>query len=476
MGLAVVPVTSQPSRAVVRGGLAGSGPGRQPADEHTIFLPWVARDSWAHLETPFGVQIYGTDPVEADSIAEMRGRWLRIPLSWSSVEPENTTPDGYQWPTEFELGLARLSGNGARIILTITGNPSWAASYPGGPVDKVDISELVEFVEAAVARYSRGPYSVKHWEFYNEPDNGSALYADWGFGYFGHDPAAYVWMLSRVYLPIKAVDPEAQVLMGGLSYDNWEEEDGGPFVKDFLDQVLSFGGGSYFDVMNFHYYPMSFRSRWDPYGPGLIGKTTFLREKLADYGVYKPLVCTETTVVSDIENGYELQSRAVPQLFAQGMAAELDLVVWFMLVDDKPTGYWQAGLLFYDRTPKPAYYAYQVMTEQLGPADFVRTLSLAETGSDQVEAYQFATLDGVTWVIVAWANDDHVHPLTLETPQLIMVDKHGMEAVLSDADDGVVDGRVRVPIGPSPVYLRFAAPSQGQSPASYDVQGSGRPL
>jgi hypothetical protein len=141
-----------------------------------------------------------------------------------------------------------------------------------------------------------------------------------------------------------------------------------------------------------------------------------------------------------------------------------------MLVDEGPLGYWQAGLLDHDLAPKPAYHAYQVMTTQLGPTSFVRALGPAETGSDQMEAYQFATLDGATWVIVAWTNDDNTHPLSLATAQLALVDKYGTEVVLSDADDGMVDGRVQVPVGPSPVYLRFAVQASGYSSSNQGSQ------
>jgi len=45
---------------------------------------------------------------------------------------------------------AELASNGRTIILVLDGNPPWAATYGGGPIDLVDISELVEFMTAAV--------------------------------------------------------------------------------------------------------------------------------------------------------------------------------------------------------------------------------------------------------------------------------------------------------------------------------------
>ncbi len=94
------------------------------------------------------------------------------------------------------------------------------------------------------------------------------------------------------------------------------------------------------------------------------------------------------------------------------------------------------------------------MTTQLSRADFVRKLSLEETTPILVESYEFATPAGRT-IIVAWVNGDTTVQLMRQAPQVIVVDKFGSETIVRDGDDGAVDGRVHVSVGPSPVYLRF---------------------
>jgi hypothetical protein len=49
-----------------------------------------------------------------------------------------------------------------------------------------------------------------------------------------------------------------------------------------------------------------------------------------------------------------------------------------------------------------------------------------------------------------------------QAPQVIVVDKFGSATIVYDGDDGVVDGRVHVLVGPSPVYLRFDGSVQKQ--------------
>ena len=55
-----------------------------------------------------------------------------------------------------------------------SGNPAWAATSPSGPVDKAPLSELAEYLAAAVERYdgdgfqdAPGAPEVHYFELYN---------------------------------------------------------------------------------------------------------------------------------------------------------------------------------------------------------------------------------------------------------------------------------------------------------------------
>jgi hypothetical protein len=437
---------------------AGLGASATLSNSYTVHLPLIYSRYRAAPDVA-GVQLFWDHKEEETvvKIARMGARWARIGLPWGGIERENTDPSNYRWPASLEGWLARLSARNIQVILTVLSNPSWAATYSGGPIDLADNSDLAQFMVAVVERYGQPPYNVKHYEFYNEPDNGSEYWAEKDWGYFGYEPEAYVQMLAAVYEPMKTADPEAQIVMGGLAYD-WWTTDGGPFVEEFLDGVLQYGGGDYFDVMNFHYYYFAFRGNWEPYGPDIIGKATYIRDKLASYGVYKPLICTEAGMWSDEAHGgsHELQTRYVPQLFTRSMAADLDFTIWFMLVDMGGLGNYEYGLLNPDLSPKPAYDAYSIFARQMAFADYVRTLEPSETGSDQIEAYEFANGQRPGRTIVAWTEDEEEHDMWLTADQVAVVDKFGIQTIIEDGDDGSVDGQVQVTIGPNPVYLHLS--------------------
>ena len=430
---------------------------------HTLFLPLVLKNYDEHI-SPFGVQMYGplnenTGLVQA---AEVGADWIRWgSIAWGAVEPEDTIPDNYRWGS-YDESILNATRAGLNLIVTICCNPSWAATYANGPIDKVDIGEFVEFVGTLVERYDGDGYrdapgspKVNYWEFYNEPDGGSELRARYGQSYWGHFGDKYAEMLKAVYPVIKAANPDAKVVIGGLAYD-WFEDQGGPFVREFLDDVLRAGGGDYFDIMNFHYYA-PFAPYWDAYGPGLVGKANYLRNKLAEYGIEKPIICTETGWHSNNNEPFpsspQMQAEYVVKTFAQGIAARLPIVIWFMMVDLK-TYPWRNGLITEELTPKPAYYAYQVARRELGRATIKQILDSTE----DIEGYLFANGPEGKDIYVLWSKQEVTRTISLDMPYVKVIDLYGEVSEVYDGDDGSVDNRVEIQVGPSPIYIQGSNP------------------
>ena len=435
----------------------------------SLYLPLIAGRFDSGLGTPvFGIQIYrngGPGSKYFTRTIQSNTSWLRVPVEWRQLEPYNVSPDSYYWPA-FDPSAATALTDGIKLIFTCGYAPAWAAEYPNGPINAENYDDFAEFVGAMVERYDGdgqddmpGSPVINHWEFYNEPDagNGDVREHSSYWGSFGSD---YAHMLSVAYAAARAADSNAQIVFGGLAYD-WFEDQGGPFVRDFLDDVLAAGGGQYFDMMNFHAYP-AFSTNWAVRGPGLLQKTEFIRSKLRDYGLDKPIINTEAGWHSNDSPGFpgspEIQARYVVELFTQSMAGDIQVMIWWTMYDLE-SYYYENGLLTKDAVPKPSYYAFQTISSELGTTHFERQLTLAETGASEMEAYEFIDRVHNRMVYVAWldpVDSIEVRSLRLAAPQVTVRDIYGNSHIANDGGDGILDGWVTIPISGQPVYVEKA--------------------
>jgi len=445
-------------------------------DLEPLFLPLILNRHDHTLNPPvFGVQMYfNTGPTGPMNqfhpyLIDSRASWLRVSVSWRSVEEESTELSSYDWSSADQaVSAAWPESGGLTLIATIENNPEWVTPHLNGPIPPDHLDSFAAFVQAAVERYdgdglqdAPGSPVIRHWEFYNEPDN--FLVPRWGDA--GDE---YANMLFTIYSPVKTANPNAQVLLGGLAYD-WFEENGGPFNREFLDDVLSAHdghGGDYFDIMNFHYYPLYWNNWTDRESPGLLEKANFLKQKLVDYGYPdKPMFVTEAGWHSNVPDNPlapasspEEQARYVVELFTQNMAAGSDVMIWWMLHD--PGGFYpfDTGLVTFEQTPqtKPAFAAYQVAVSELETAHFQRILTVGETNASDMEAYEFNDKLKRRALFVAWLDPiDSVGTKPLRVPARLATvrDIYGASYTLSDGQDGQIDGYVTVAVGGQPVYI-----------------------
>ncbi len=426
---------------------------------HTVFLPLVV-----HLcrsePAPMGVQIYYSlndeNATQFQRLVESNTFWVRKPIYWRQIEPNNTTPDNYNWAS-YDTQYLNAYRHGLKIIATIEQNPDWAADNFEAHINSEHIVDFVEFVTAAIERYdgdgiddAPGSPVVNHWEFYNEPDR------DIRWGHYG---AEYAYMLSQIYPAVKQANPNAVVLMGGLAYDWFEDDDKpGPFNRYFINDVLAAGGGNYFDMMNFHYYPPFMF--WKQYGPGLIGKNNALKAELAKYGVEKPVAVTETGW--DVNwngdrdfagvpgaSGEEMQNRFVVQTYSRAMAADVKIANWFVFNDIPPFFY---GFTYSNFDKRPSFGVFQTVVKQLGQAKYTRTLTSTELGSSNAEGYAFTRCQSQIYVV--WTNDGSSAQIQVHAGAVTKIDMYGQASQITDAADGNSDGITTVTYS-APAYIVF---------------------
>lgn len=427
--------------------------GQEPGT--TVYMPFVFRSYVPTNASIFGAQFY--DPLNSPAAAIYLAPgahvyWARYAVSWAAVEPVNTTPDNYDY-SALDATVSTAASQGIRLVVTIDNNPAWAATYVNGVIDKVDISEFAQFVGALAARYNGITMpAVDYWELYNEPDGGSQLAAEYnGAGYWGPFGAQYAQMMCAVYPAVKAANANARVAIGGLAYDSFTDQGGG-FVRSFLDDVLTAGGGACMDAMNFHYYP-AFATQWNPYGPGLAGKANYIRSKMLAHGVNKRMIVTEagwhSNNFANLPSTPQIQSRYVVELFNQALSSAVDLMIWWTWKDPGPDA-GANGLITQTLQPKPSYTAYRVAAEKLNwnAAAFQRALTPGQLGSAALEGYSFLKT-GNRPLYVLWSDDGVNRVVTLPLSLARVTDMYG--TVLNTLSNPA--GSVQIPVGADPLYV-----------------------
>jgi hypothetical protein len=453
-GESVVPPAASTGDAFARVGAS-----LQSTGSFTVELPLVLK-VYPPPPPVFGVQMHTIAATHGLPEAVAGGAyWVRSGVfQWDRIEPVRTSPPTYHWEAVDENSLRNAYENGLHAIATIQFTPLWAQKYLGsycGPIVRDRFDEYAQFLAALVNRYKDPPYGVKYWELGNEPDH-QMSYSREGFGCWGDaggDPyyggRYYGEMLKVAYPAIKAVDPGAQVLIGGLLLDC--DPSNPPPGKDctisqFLEGILKSGGGPYFDIVSFHAYTyyggalgQMANGNWAGAVTSIPEKTAFLRGVLNRYGYGdKELINTESALIwehEDTASLRETQGMYMPRAYAEALALGLLGQVHYDM-----NGMWKnSGLLYPDLTPKPAYYAYKTASGFLSAVDYVGPVASYPSG---IQGYTFRQQDRSGYVDVIWSKSTVLVPVTLPV---------GVSAYTRYNEDLLPP----IQIGNAPVYVRW---------------------
>ena len=219
-------------------------------------------------QSPYGicahVSRHGDHELAAQEFQLMRQAgisWARTDFDWTTVQPRQDGP----WDYSMIDRTVQLAEEGGITILPILGyDVAWARpAY-------THLDAWRQYVRNIVSRYKG---RLHYWEVWNEPD----LEQFWKDT---PDAAHYTLLLKAAYEEIKAVDPSAQVLLGGVS----------GIPMDYLKGIYDAGGGAFFDIMNVHPYRYPLTPEASPLKDDLYK----LRQLMAHYGdAAKPVWITE---------------------------------------------------------------------------------------------------------------------------------------------------------------------------------------
>jgi len=407
----------------------------QQGYDHFVYLPLVMRNYDGTVITPtptptptpatlvpesaFGVNTSSLDASGGlTEILNAGASWTHTSqaVSWADVEPVEGQRN-WDVLAGLDAQLQAANGLGLRVVLTVDDTPEWAhaASVTCGPVLPEKLPALSAFLHDLVQRYSADPYQVQTWELWPEPDTAgeSGCWGDPADPYYGG--GAYATMLAAVYPQIKTANSEAQVLVGGLRLEC--DPNNPPGGKDcsssnFLEGILQAGGGAFFDGVSFHasdgfavydlpwgtayqYSNYNWHSYWHTSGPVVIAKANFIRNLLTEYSVTgKTLYNTQSAILcascQDVPVFETAKAGYVAQVYATAMSLDFEINMWESLL-----GWQNSGLMSVNLTPLPAYQAFQIARESIGPATYTgEVLSSDVGGAPGIRGFKFVHEDG----------------------------------------------------------------------------------
>lgn len=176
----------------------------------------------------------------AQKVNQSGFNWVRFQIPWDQYERQPG-----QWnPLPYDRMIEAMHQAGLNVLVVVAKAPEWALS--DDPEQFIaDASAFGTFVGHLAERYQG---KVQAYEIWNEQN----LAAEWG----GHvNPAEYVEILKAGYQSIKAADPNAQVVFGGLTPNGINDPTIAIDDVQYLNEVYEVSGGevsNYFDILGMH--------------------------------------------------------------------------------------------------------------------------------------------------------------------------------------------------------------------------------
>lgn len=452
--------------------------------------PALAAPSAQQAATPslFGLNLYITGRERSEdqaktliSMAQQIGvDWTREEITWAAWGPIPAN-------NFYDRRILMLHEAGIKIIGMLLTTPDKLRSKscieyaklhnePDYWCAPTDIEAYGKWVQMVVERYdgdgiddAPGSPRIDAWEIWNEPDIDETWLPK-------ADPVAYAALLRTGYDAVKAADPTALVLNGGvMTFDSIG-------VNRFMDQVVAIAGWDSFDVLSLHpwlidYAPdePSLINRRERYDITIPGRLEMAKRWVEAHGGGKPIWITEvgwSTCGGSCEPQFakseDEQATYMLRTFVLAAAAGIQHVNYFQMedkFDGKQIPWGGAAILNDNLSPKSAYVAYGVMTAQLRGATYLGTGPLHR--ANVIADYRFRLPDGGT-VDVIWrinGTQQVSFPLTSGL-NAMLIERDGARSALPSG------GNANITISDRPVYIRQTSGTERYFPETgYTVSG-----
>jgi endoglycosylceramidase len=332
---------------------------------------------------------------------------IRTDFRWSKIEPVEGEFDFAAYDGLVDNALS----HGQEVVALLDYSQGWAEVEPDN-TSTLDVTKFAAFAGATAAHFAD---RIERYEIWNEPNLQRFWKPD-------PNPAAYANLLVAASKAVRANDPSATVVFGGLASAEFMGTGSWPFLFDALHARADLG--HYFDEMAIH--PYTIAQALSPEQPNPVGTYEDMlveaRTVLAQFGLEaKPIVLTEMgwpacpcppleapPLIPNVTwtQQAEYLVRAYLWSWSQGIHAFL----WYDFYDGPGNAeifsesYF--GLVTYDANPsdevlpelKPAYYAYQTLISLIAN----RTFGTATPQSEPCAHFTFPGPNDTLHVLWQW--------------------------------------------------------------------------
>ncbi|HUB73878.1 MAG TPA: cellulase family glycosylhydrolase [Solirubrobacteraceae bacterium] len=302
-----------------------------------------------------GVNLIGSTSAQIPAVQALGTHWVRMFASWPDLEPASGSFSTF-WLGYYEETFRSLPA-GTKVLLDVVDTPSWETGSGNPSTPPASAQEYGAFVGELAQRFGA---RVSAYEIWNEEDSSA-----WWPG--GPNAAAYTELLKAAYPAIKSADPDATVVLGGLTGNDYE----------YLEGVYGAGGKGYFDAVGVHtdtacdvLSPYEFlRGANDRLVPDSFLAYREVHDVMVANGEEKPIwmtelswrttsaVCPEGAWAGQKPEGVSEEQQATYLRQAYHCLQQdpyVKVALWFPLEDEGPV---LSGLLRSNGTRKPSFAA-----------------------------------------------------------------------------------------------------------------------
>ena len=217
-------------------------------------------------QSPHHLRGYGVavaDVSAAPAAAEFGFSWIKAFLRWDEVQVAEDRP--YWWGNLRHI-VGTAGENGLNLLIRVDGAPAWvrpAGASESGPVRPDRLDDWAGFLQSMAAearrwRQEKGRDTLVAYEIWNEPN------LSWEWGGLFPDPAHYTAMLKTAYAAIKAGDPDALVVSGGLATTGGTVDGLNMSDLAFIQGMYEAGAPGHFDALGSHPYGFAYPPEQEP--------------------------------------------------------------------------------------------------------------------------------------------------------------------------------------------------------------------